>query len=127
MRLTEMEKMLLAIPSCATRELIAKRDAAAEGYTTMTDDERREYMRLRKAESRQRQREAKRQGEPLPTKDSIRDALADAALMLLAVDGPGAEEIRNVLSRVFSSKPGLVLRVSADARKGKLRPRLLKA
>lgn len=127
MRLTGMERMLLAMPSCATRELIAKRDAPAEGYTTMTDDERREYMRLRKAESRQRQREAQRQGELLPTKDSIRDALADAALMLLAVDGPGAGQIRAVLGRVFEARPGVVMKIEADARRGRLKPKLLKA
>ncbi|WP_459087540.1 hypothetical protein [Mesorhizobium sp. A556] len=81
---------------------------------------------MKRAESRAEQKQAKAEGAIKPTVGNIRDALADAALMLLAVDGPGANEIRNVLGKVFAARPGVVLSVSADVRNGKLRPKLMK-
>lgn len=61
-----------------------------------------------------------------PTTDAVRDALADAALMLLAIDGPGSEQIQAVLGKVFAARPGVVLTVTAAAKRGKLKPKLLR-
>lgn len=66
-------------------------------------------------------------GAPLPTRATVRDALADAALMLLAVDGPGVEQIETVLYNVFQTNPGTVLRVIRDVKEGKMRSKLVQA
>ena len=89
-------------------------------------DERRAYLAERVRAHRQRQREAVEAGSPLPSDPMIREALADAALGLLAVDGPGADEIRNVLGRVFEGRVGVPGTVTAKAKVGTLRPKLLK-
>lgn len=95
------------------------------GYTDLTDDQRREYMAEKNRQSRARQREAMAQGEPLPTKANIRNVLADAAIMLLATDGPGADQIRHVIAATFPSRPGLLLKVEQQAKSGRLRPKLV--
>lgn len=103
------------------------REGQPVGYSDLTDDQRREYQAAKNRESRARQREAVDKGEPLPTKANIRAALADAALMLLATDGPGSGQIRTVLAAAFPSKPGLLLRVDQQAKSGVLRPKLVDA
>lgn len=127
MRLTETETMLTNLPSLRRYDIAEKRAASPKGFTDMDDDQRRDYMRRKKAESRAKQRDAAAAGAAMPTTATVRDALADAALMLLAVDGPGADQIRAVLGRVFEARPGVVMTVEADARRGRLKPRLLKA
>ena len=57
----------------------------------------------------------------------VRAALVDAAIMLLATDGPGSEEIGNWLGRVFAGRAGVPGTVTAKARSGRLKPRLLKS
>ncbi|MHA6685402.1 hypothetical protein ACX3P0_07375 [Mesorhizobium sp. A556] len=91
----------------------------------MSVEDRRAYNRARVAEHRARQREAATV-EPEPTSPNVRDTLADAALAILATGAPGADEIRRVLMAVFPSKPGLPMTVSAHARSGKLKPKLLR-
>lgn len=88
-------------------------------------EDRRAYNRARVAEHRKRQREAA-EIEPEPTSPNIRDALADAALAILATDAPGVDEIRRILAAVFPSKPGVPMTVAANARSGKLKPKLLR-
>lgn len=127
MRLTQGETMLAHLPSLRRYDLAAKLNAAPSSIAEMTPDQRREYDRKRRAESRARAKQAAAEGAIKPSLPNVREALADAAIMLLAVDGPGAAEIRNVLGKVFEARPGVVLKVSADARRGKLRPKLLKA
>src|SRR5690606_19670463 len=122
MRLTQGETMLAHLPSLRRYDLAEEMAAAPASIAEMTAEQRREYDRRKRAESRARHKAAAAAGAPMPSHDVIRDALADAALMLLAVDGPGAPEIRNVLGKVFEARPGVVLKVSADARRGKLRP-----
>ena len=90
-------------------------------------DQRRAYMREAARKHRAAQKEAKAAATPEPTKPNIRHALGDAALALLATDGPGAEEVRRVLSVVFPGQPGLVLSIAAQARTGELKPKLLDA
>lgn len=103
------------------------RDGKPVGYSDLTDEQRREYQAEKNRQSRARQREAMAQGEPLPSKANIRAALADAALMLLATDGPGATQIRTVLAAAFPSKPGLLLKIDQQAKAGTLRPKLVDA
>lgn len=101
------------------------RDGKPVGYSDLTNDERLAYMAEKNRQSRARQREAAAKGEALPTKANVRTALADAALMLLATDGPGAEHIRRVLQAAFPSKPGVLLRVEQQAKSGTIRPKLV--
>lgn len=88
------------------------------------------YMREAKARSRARQREARAAaafGEPLktalPSTDEVREAMADAALLLLAVDGPGADQIRAVIAKAFLGKSGLPSLVTAKAKDGRMSTR----
>jgi len=92
----------------------------------LPDEERRAYVAQRVREHRRRQKEAVAKGSPEPTVPMIRDALADAALAILATDAPGADEIRRILSRIFEGRAGVTDTVTARARSGRLRPRLLK-
>lgn len=90
-------------------------------------DERRAYVAQRVREHRQRQKESVEAGSPLPTEPMIREALADAALALLAVNGPGPGEMRNVLGRIFVGRVGVPGTVTARAKAGTLRAKLLKS
>jgi len=90
-------------------------------------EERRAYGAQRVREHRQRQREAVKAGSPLPTDPMIREALADAALALPAVDGPGSDQITHVLGRVFEGRSGVPGTVTARAKSGGLKPKLLKS
>ncbi len=56
----------------------------------------------------------------------IREALADAAIALLAVDGPGSDRIRHFLGEVFVGRAGVPGTVTARAKAGALRTKLLK-
>lgn len=90
-------------------------------------DDRRAYLAEAARKHRKRQREAKKRGSPEPTAPMVRAALADAALMLLATDGPGAEEIRTWLGKAFAGRAGVPGTVTARARSGRLKPQLLKS
>lgn len=92
----------------------------------MTEDEQREYKRQRKAADRAKARQAAAEGNVEPSTAAIRDALADA-IMLLAVDGPGSAQITTALGRAFPHRLGLTMTVPARARTGKLGPRRMPA
>lgn len=94
-------------------------------FTSLDTEERREYFRLKRRESRAKHRAAVAAGSLPPTQGNVRAALADAALMLLATDGPGADQIRAVLANAFSARPGVPLTIEQRARAGKLRPKLV--
>jgi hypothetical protein len=98
-----------------------------KGVRNLSEGERRDYMARAAREHRKRQREAIDGGSPEPTVSNVRAALADAALALLATDAPGADGIRRVLDQVFGGRPGVSGTVSAKARAGRLKPRLLKS
>lgn len=105
---------------------LRRRNEPAPGsFTSLDEAQRREYFRLKRRESRARHRAAADAGDLKPTRGNIRDALADAALMLLATDGPGADQVRVVLASVFATRPGVPLSVEQRARNGKLRPKLV--
>jgi hypothetical protein len=104
----------------------ALRAKSEGGYTSMTPDERREYHRQKDRESYARKRAAVESGDLEPKKGIVRDVLADAALMILATDAPGAEQIRKVLAAAFSQRPGVPMTVENDARRGKLKPKIVR-
>lgn len=91
----------------------------------MTDDQFRSYKARLQAESRKAIRARKASGELPFNSSTTRDALADAAIMLLASKGPGADAIRSYLAKVFPRMPGLPLTVTARAMSGELKPKLL--
>lgn len=110
----------------ALHDAIKARGALPPGsFTSLDPAGRREYFRVRRQEARRREREAAQSGALKATTANIRAALADAALMLLAANGPGADQVRHVLGAVFSQRPGVPVSVEHKARKGKLRPKLV--
>lgn len=92
----------------------------------MTPEEKRAYDAQKKAESRAKAAAEKKEGKVAFTGDNVREALADAALMLLASGREGSQHIEAYLSKLFADKPAAVLNIKNQARKGKLKPRLLK-
>lgn len=96
------------------------------GIRDLPPDERRAYYRDASRRRRERQRQAMESGSPQPTDGAIRDALADAALAILATDAPGSDEIRRVLARIFAGRAGVPGTVTARARSGRLRPKHLR-
>lgn len=105
--------------------LAAKNAPAPGSFSTLSPAERRAYFRDAKRRSRGREADAAAKGAPAATVGNIRAALADAALMMLATDAPGAALVLEVLGNVFSARPGVAYAVQARARKGKLRPKLV--
>ena len=106
--------------------LAAQQAARPPTVRDMPSDERREYMREAKRRSRERQRAAAESGSPLATDDAIRAALAEAALMILATDAPGAEQVMAALRGAFPGRGGVPATVRARCRSGALRPTLLR-
>lgn len=95
-------------------------------FSALNAEERREYYRIARRRSRAREQKSVEAGAIEPTAANVRDALADAALMILATDGPGADQVRTVLAAVFQKRPGVPMTVEMRARRGKLRPKLVR-
>jgi hypothetical protein len=51
-----------------------------------------------------------------------REALADAALAVLATDAEGAKAIQRILDAIFAAKPAVAVRIADEAKSGRLRP-----
>lgn len=117
----DIETALLQI-----HDLLKSRSAPKPGSFSALDAEgRREYYRIARQRSRARHRASDHSGDIQPSLANVRNALADAALMILATDAPGAAQILTVLGKVFASKPGVPLTVQNRARSGKLRPKMI--
>jgi hypothetical protein len=56
---------------------------------------------------------------------TVRDALADAALMLLAAGAPGSESVMTYLNKLYRDKQGVPTKVQSAAKYGKLKPKLI--
>ncbi len=56
---------------------------------------------------------------------TVRDALADAAIMMIAHGLPGTYTLMSYIARVYHDKAGVPLSVKAEARSGRLKPKLL--
>jgi hypothetical protein len=96
------------------------------GVRDLPDHERKTYQAEAVRKHREKLKAMKTAGNPEPTRDAVREAMADAALMLLAVGGPGADQVRAYLERAFPGRPGVAMTVTSRARSGKLRPTSLK-
>jgi len=107
------------------QHLADRKAAGKKAIRDMPADERRAYTRDAVRRHRAKVQADKEAGRTEPTADAIRTALADAAIMLLATDGPGSREVRNALARAFPGMPGLPMTVAQRARSGALKPKLL--
>lgn len=106
--------------------LLVNRSAPAPGsFSSLDEAGRRDYYRDARRRSRARARAAAGAGALEANAANIRDALADAALMILASDAPGADLVMNVLGQAFAARAGVPMLVRERARKGKLRPKLI--
>lgn len=106
------------------QKLVDRHAPPAGAFSTLSEAERREYYKLNRRHSRARAKAAAAAGTIEPNLANIRDALADAALMILATDAPGADQVRTVLAAVFAKRPGVPMNVEQRARNGRLRPKL---
>lgn len=107
-------------------DLLSARNAPKPGsFTSLSDDGKREYFRVSRRRSRAQVKSAQDSGATPATTANIRDALADAALMILATGAPGADQVRTVLGSVFAQRPGVPMSVENKAKQGKLRPKLI--
>lgn len=104
-------------------ELFAAKNAGSFG--NLSEEKRREYFRDANRKSRAKARNAEANGAPMATTAVIREALADAALMILVTDAPGADQVRAALGKIFEKRPGVPLMIETKAKGGKLRTKLI--
>lgn len=104
-------------------DMLKARNAPKAGtFTSLDEDQKREYFRV----ARQRNRAKVRAAPSIAaTAANITQALADAALMILATGAPGANQVRAVLATIFAERPGVPISVETGAKRGKLRPKLI--
>ncbi|RUW81518.1 hypothetical protein [Mesorhizobium sp. M2A.F.Ca.ET.067.02.1.1] len=102
--------------------LTAKNAPKPGSFTSLNADQKREYFRLSRQRSRARMRAA---SSVAASAANINQALSDAALMILATDAPGADQVRNVLQTIFEQRPGVPISVENRAKRGKLKPKLI--
>lgn len=112
-------------PDLLYAALKSRRDATPT-VRELPEDERKRYNADTVRAYRARQKEAQERGAPEPSAVNIRHALADAAIAILATNSEGADQIRNVLASIFSSKPGVPMNVENQIQSRKLKPKLLK-
>ena len=106
--------------------MLLDRKVTEPGVRDLPPAKRKAYQREAVARHREVARKARVSGVVEPTTANVQQALADAALMLLAVGGPGSDQVRAVLRSVFKSHAGTPLTVEAHARGGQLKPKLFK-
>ena len=101
-----------------------RKAAATVGIADMSDEEHRAYKAKLQAERRAKLKADKENGQLAFDAETTRDALADAAIAILASGAPGADQIRAYLSAVFVGKAGVPMTVTARARSGELKTKL---
>ncbi len=79
----------------------------------------------RRSRARAKDRREANPGSPEPSPAMVRAVLADAALILLASQAPGSDEVQRLLSRAFPGRAGVAGTVTAKVRSGRLRPKVL--
>ncbi|CAN7332956.1 hypothetical protein [Neorhizobium tomejilense] len=112
------------------KELIAddgviKLKPVAVGIRDLPDEERKAYKARKQAERRAKLKERVDRGSVKFDVATAREALADAALMLLASGADGSVAIERYLEKVFHDQAGAPLTIKAKARAGLLKPKLL--
>ena len=95
------------------------------GYSELDEAQRKAYHAAAMRETRAKASKARKAGSPEPTPANIRQALADAALILVATGADGAPEILKLLGKAFPGRAGVPGTVLTRATSGKLRPILL--
>ena len=95
------------------------------GIRDLPAAERRAYKAQRQAERRAKLKERAEGGSVKFDTMSAREALADAAIMILAAGAEGSASIERYLAKVYHDQSGAVLTIKANARSGRLKPRLL--
>jgi hypothetical protein len=95
------------------------------GIRDLPDAERKAYKAQKQAERRAKLKERADGGSIKFDAASAREALADAALMILASGAEGSAAIERYLAKVYHDQSGAVLSIKANARSGRLKPRLL--
>ncbi|MEM5474495.1 hypothetical protein WNZ14_22455 [Hoeflea sp. AS60] len=98
--------------------------ATTVGIADMTEEQHRAYKAKLQRESRKAIAKKKSVGDLPFNTETTRDALADAAISLLASNANGADAIRAHLASVFPDKSGVPFTVSARARSGELKTKL---
>ncbi|PDT81909.1 hypothetical protein [Sinorhizobium sp. BJ1] len=111
------------IETLVVTKSISKRPTV--GIADMSDDEFRAYKAQKQAERRARLKVRESLGSMKFDSSSAREALADAALLILATGGPGADAVMNYLGRVYHDQVGAPMTIQARARSGRLKPKLL--
>ncbi|WLS00862.1 hypothetical protein [Shinella sumterensis] len=92
----------------------------------LPDKERRAYKARKQAERRAVLKERAENGSVKFDAKTTREALADAAIMLLASGAPGSEAVEAYLRDVFADQIGAPLTINARVQLGQLKPKLLK-
>lgn len=100
------------------------RKRTSVGLAGLSDEEYRAYKAQKQAERRASLKAKEANGSIKFDAASTRDALADAALMILARGLPGTDTIQKYLERVFADQVGAPLTITARARSGELKPKL---
>ncbi|MBP2446985.1 hypothetical protein [Rhizobium leguminosarum] len=96
------------------------------GIDGMTPAEFRAYKARLQAERRAKLKAQEVAGTLPFDAETTRDALADAAIMLLYAGGPGANAILNYLGQVYADKPGAPMTIAARVKTRVLKPKLLR-
>lgn len=91
----------------------------------MSEAEFRAYKARKQAERRASLKARETSGSVKFDGASTREALADAALLLLATGGPGADAVEAYLRKVFHDQVGAPMTIKSWARSGKLKPKLM--
>ncbi len=100
-----------------------RRNAVA--IADMSPDEFRKYKAQKQAERRAALKERESSGSVKFDATSTRNALADAALLILATGGPGSDAVMSYLSKIYHDQVGAPLTIKTWAKSGKLKPKLL--
>lgn len=111
------------------RKLKQKKPGVLRGtvrLAEMTADKRRAYDAERKREQRERLRAEKENGGVPLDQQSVREALADAAIAILATGSTGSDELLKVLGAIYRDKPAALGKIQHDVKHGKLRAKHLK-
>lgn len=115
-------------PEAAKRTRAPRPQRRQDVYVDLMDyDERRAYKAQLQRERRAKLK-AKLDDENVVVFDanSARDALADAALIILAKNLPGADQVRKYLAGVYRTQPGALLTLEGRIKSGAMRPKLIK-
>ena len=95
-------------------------------FVDMDDDERRAYMREAKAKSRAKTRAEDGSGLPAHNAENVRQALADAAIIMIRDGTDGSSELLRLLGQAFDHAPGVPVTTRQKIVSGRLKPRLFK-